>query len=177
MTAHYLRSVLTIHRRIYLAGWMRRSGLAELLPSLRAELAYLGVSAGSMAMSSAFSESYTQPPSGNRDALASEHFLFATAEGEVTSLLVTAHGAGWVDFALISHFANPDHPDASVENAEKRAARIALPVYAIDDQTAIAVSHDAVQVVSEGQSRLVFADCVESYGNCRPLRPAGHLFA
>jgi dipeptidase E len=161
MTAHYLRSVLTIHRRIYLAGWMRRSGLAELLPSLRAELAYLDVSAGSMAVCSAFSENYTQPPSGNRDALASEHFLFTTAEGEVTSLLVTAHGAGWVDFALISHFANPDHPDASLENAEKRAARIALPVYAIDDQTAIAVSHDAVQVVSECQWRLVFADCIE----------------
>jgi dipeptidase E len=156
---------------------MRRSGLAELLPSLRDELVYVGVSAGSMAVSSTFSENYTQPPSGNRDALASEHFLFATAEGEVTSLLVTAHGAGWVDFALISHFANPDHPDASLENAEKRAARIALPVYAIDDQTAIAVSHDAVQVVSECQWRLVIADCIELYGNCRPLRPAGHLFA
>lgn len=34
---------------IYLAEWMRRSGLAELLPSLRNELVYVGVSAGSMA--------------------------------------------------------------------------------------------------------------------------------
>ena len=133
---------------------MRRSGLAELLPSLRAELAYLDVSAGSMAVCSAFSENYTQPPSGNRDALASEHFLFTTAEGEVTSLLVTAHGAGWVDFALIPHFNNPDHPDASLENAGKWAARMPLPVYAIDDQTAIAVSHGAVEVVSEGQWKL-----------------------
>jgi dipeptidase E len=139
---------------IYLAEWMRRSGLAELLPSLRDELVYVGVSAGSMAVSSTFSESYNQPPSGNRDVLTSENFLFATAEGDVTSLLVTAHGAGWVDFALIPHLNNPNHPDASLENAEKWAARTPLPVYAIDDQTAIAVSHDGVQVVSEGQWKL-----------------------
>ena len=139
---------------VYLADWMRRSGLAELLPSLRDELVYVGVSAGSMAVSSTFSENYTRPPNGDRDALRSENFSFATAEGEVTSLLVTAHGAGWVDFALIPHFNNPDHPDASLENAGKWAARMPLPVYAIDDQTAIAVSHGAVEVVSEGQWKL-----------------------
>jgi dipeptidase E len=139
---------------IYLADWMRRSGLVELLPSLRDELVYVGVSAGSMAVSSTFSENYSRPPSGNRDALTSESFSFATAEGEVSSLLVTAHGAGWVDFALIPHLDNPDHPDASLRNAEKWAARIPAPVYAIDDQTAIAVTHSAVQVVSEGQWKL-----------------------
>jgi dipeptidase E len=139
---------------VYLADWMRRSGLAELLPSLRDELVYVGVSAGSMAVSSTFSENYTRPPNGDRDALRSENFSFATAEGEVTSLLVTAHGAVWVDFALIPHFNNPDHPDASLENAGKWAARMPLPVYAIDDQTAIAVSHGAVEVVSEGQWKL-----------------------
>ncbi|MES2312281.1 MAG: Type 1 glutamine amidotransferase-like domain-containing protein [Pseudomonadota bacterium] len=139
---------------VYLADWMRRSGLAELLPSLRDELVYVGVSAGSMAVSSTFSENYTQPPSGHRDALRSENFSFTTAEGEVASLLVTAHGAGWVDFALIPHFDNPNHPDASLENAEKWAAKIPVPVYAIDDQTAIAVNHGAVQVVSEGQWKL-----------------------
>jgi len=139
---------------VYLADWMRRSGLVELLSSLRVAPVYVGVSAGSMAVSSTFSENYTQPPRGNRDALKSENFSFATAGGEVTSLLVTAHGAGWVDFALIPHFGNPAHPDASVENAEKWAARIPLPVYAIDDQTAIAVSDGAVKVVSEGQWKL-----------------------
>lgn len=139
---------------VYLADWMRRSGLVELLPTLRDKLVYVGVSAGSMAVSSIFSENYTHPPSGQRDALKSEKFSFATAEGEVASLLVTAHGAGWVDFALIPHFGNPNHPDASLENAKKWAARIPGPVYAIDDQTAIAVSHGAIRVVSEGQWKL-----------------------
>lgn len=136
---------------VFLAGWMRRSGLTELLSSWRGELVYVGVSAGSMAVSSTFSENYTHPPRGRRDSLTSETFSFATAEGEVASLLVTAHGAGWLDFAVIPHFDNPDHPDACLENAEKWAAKIPVPVYAIDDQTAIAVSDGAVQVVSEGR--------------------------
>ena len=139
---------------VYLADWMRRSGLTELMPSLRDALVYVGVSAGSMAASSLFAENYSNPPSGHRDALASEPFSFATAEGEVPSLLVTAHGAGCVDFALIPHFEHPDHPDASLENAKKWAAKIPAPVYAIDDQSAIAVSDGVVRVVSEGQWKL-----------------------
>jgi dipeptidase E len=144
---------------VYLADWMRWSGLAELLPSLRDEVVYVGVSAASMAVSSTFAENYTQPPSRYRDAPMSENFSFSTAEGEVASLLVTTHGAGWIDFALIPHFENPDHPDASLKNAEKWAAKIPVPVYAIDDQTAIAVSHGAVQVVSEGRWKLFSPTC------------------
>src|SRR6201998_4120790 len=41
---------------LYLSYWMRQSGLTELLPSLRREAVYVGVSAGSMAASSTFGE-------------------------------------------------------------------------------------------------------------------------
>ena len=34
---------------LYLSHWMRQSGLADLLPALRRETVYVGVSAGSMA--------------------------------------------------------------------------------------------------------------------------------
>ncbi|RFU49774.1 Type 1 glutamine amidotransferase-like domain-containing protein [Paraburkholderia sp. DHOC27] len=139
---------------VYLANWMRQSGLTELWSSLRGERVYVGLSAGSMAVSATFAENYTQPPSAYRGAPTSEPFSFATTEGEEASLLVTAHGAGWVDFALIPHFDHPDHPDASLKNAQRWAARIPAPVYAIDDQTAIAVSDANVQVVSEGQWKL-----------------------
>ncbi len=107
-----------------------------------------------MAVSSTFAENYTHPPSGHRDALTSENFSFATAESEVASLLITARGAGWVDFALIPHFDNPDHPDASLQNAEKWAAKIPAPVYAIDDQSAVVVDRGTVRVASEGQWKL-----------------------
>jgi hypothetical protein len=45
----------------YLAYWMRQSGLADILSSLRRELVYVGVSAGSMAVASTFGETYCEP--------------------------------------------------------------------------------------------------------------------
>src|ERR1700677_1264567 len=41
---------------LYLSHWMRLSGLTALLPSLRQESVYVGVSAGSMAVASTFAE-------------------------------------------------------------------------------------------------------------------------
>jgi dipeptidase E len=61
---------------------------------------------------------------------------------------------GLVDFALIPHLDHKDHPDASLANAEKWAARLPVPTYAIDDQTAIQVVDGDVKVVSEGHWKL-----------------------
>lgn len=69
-------------------------------------------------------------------------------------ILVTGQGAGLVDFAVIPHFEHADHPDASLANAERWAARIPAPTYAIDDETAIRVVDGAAQVVSEGHWKL-----------------------
>ena len=55
---------------------------------------------------------------------------------------------------MIPHLERPDHPDASLTNAERWAARIPAPTYAIDDETAIRVVDGAAQVVSEGQWKL-----------------------
>ena len=44
----------------YLCRWMRESGLADLLPSLR-ETVYVGVSAGSMVTAPIFGETYDDP--------------------------------------------------------------------------------------------------------------------
>jgi dipeptidase E len=41
---------------LYLSHWMRQSGLADLAPSLRREMVYVGVSAGSMAATATFGE-------------------------------------------------------------------------------------------------------------------------
>src|SRR5208282_5158323 len=40
----------------YLCHWMRESGLAELLPTLPSAMTYVGVSGGSMAVTSSFGE-------------------------------------------------------------------------------------------------------------------------
>jgi dipeptidase E len=139
---------------LFLANWMRRSGLAALLPTLRADAVYVGVSAGSIAAASTFVETYTDPPRGSDGPLKSESAVFATPKGDVGRLLVTGQGLGLVDFAVIPHFEHPDHPDASLENAEKWAARIPSATYAIDDETAVRVVDGVATVVSEGRWKL-----------------------
>jgi len=139
---------------LFLANWMRRSGLTALLPTLRSEAVYVGVSAGSMAATSTVVETYTEPPRGNDGPHKSEDIVFATPQGDIDRILVTGQGAGLVDFAVIPHLEHPDHPDASLANAQRWAARIPAPTYAIDDQTAIRVVDGVAQVISEGKWKL-----------------------
>jgi dipeptidase E len=138
---------------LYLSHWLRQSGLAELLPSLQ-NTVYVGVSAGSIAATSTFGETYVDPPRGSGEIVKSEQITFTTPEGEINRILVTAEGMGLVDFALIPHLDHADHLDASLANAEKWAARLPVPTYAIDDDSAIQVIDGAVEVISEGQWRL-----------------------
>jgi len=42
----------------------------------------------------------------------------------------------------------------TLANAERWAAGIAVPAYAIDDETAIKVTDDGIEVVSEGHWKL-----------------------
>jgi dipeptidase E len=136
---------------LFLAGWMRRSGLTALLPELRPEAVYVGMSAGSIAAASTFVETYVDPPRDADGPLKSEEVVF---EGGVDRILVTGQGAGLVDFAVIPHFEHPDHLDASRANAEKWAAHIPAPTYALDDQSAVKVADGVAEVVSEGQWQL-----------------------
>ena len=112
---------------LYLARWMRESGLAALLPALR-ELVYVGVSAGSMVTAPTFGETYDDPQTP---------FVIAT-------------GLGLVDFALLPHLDHKDHPESSTANVERMAAAVPVPLYAIDDETALKVTGGTVEVVSEG---------------------------
>ncbi|MEV6633578.1 Type 1 glutamine amidotransferase-like domain-containing protein [Actinoplanes sp. NPDC051470] len=139
---------------LFLAEWMRRSGLGGLLHALRDEAVYVGVSAGAIAATSTFVETYVEPPRGNGGPLESENVVFGTPDGDVDRILVTGQGAGLVDFAVIPHLDHEHHPDASLANAEKWAARIPAPTYAIDDQTAICVVDGVARVVSEGNWKL-----------------------
>lgn len=137
---------------VYLSYWMRQSGLAALLPSLSSDMVYVGVSAGSMAMAGMFAETYFDLPKCSGDRLSSEEIVFEGPDGDMAMALVTAQGAGLVDFAMIPHVDFDDQRD--VANAEKWASRLAVPTYALDDATAVQVTSEAVQVVSEGQWRL-----------------------
>jgi dipeptidase E len=120
---------------LYLCHWMRESGLADLMPSL-ADKVWVGVSAGSMVMTPRIGEDFVnwKPPTGGDNAL------------------------GIVGFSIYPHLDNEYLPENTMANAEKWAAGIGCPAYAIDDQTAIKVVDGNVEVVSEGRWHLFRAD-------------------
>ena len=112
---------------LYLCHWMRQSGLADLLPSLR-ETVWVGLSAGSMVMTPRIGKDFVgwKPPTGGDRTL------------------------GIVDFSIFPHLDHELLPENTMADAERWAAEIAGPAYAIDDQTAIQVVDGAVEVVSAG---------------------------
>ena len=113
---------------LYLCHWMRQSGLAELLESLPG-IVWVGLSAGSMVMTPRVGDDFveTKPPiTGNDLAL------------------------GVVDFSIFPHLDNPDCPENTMPAAQKWAASLGGPAYAMDDETAIQVADGTVKVVSEG---------------------------
>lgn len=112
---------------LYLCHWMRESGLADLLPSLH-DTVWVGLSAGSMVMSPRIGQDFVgwKAPSGNDSTL------------------------GIVDFSIFPHVDHPELTENTMAAAEKWAAEIAGPAYAIDDDTAIKVVEGNVEVVSAG---------------------------
>src|SRR5262245_44635476 len=80
---------------LYLCYWLRQSGLADLVPSLRA--VYVGLSAGSLVMTPQIGEDFIRwtPPSGGDETL------------------------GLVGFVIFPHLDHPDLPDNSMADAER----------------------------------------------------------
>lgn len=115
---------------LYLNHWMRASGLADLFPSLR-DTVYVGLSAGSMVMAPHVGDEFVgwKPAHGGDSAL------------------------GMVDFSIFPHLDQAACPDNTMAHAEKWAARLPVPGYAIDDDTAIKVVDGVVEIVSEGHWR------------------------
>jgi dipeptidase E len=60
---------------------------------------------------------------------------------------------GVVDLSIFPHL--DAFPSNTMEAAEKWAAELAVPAYAIDDDTAIRVVDGAVGVISEGRWKLL----------------------
>ena len=116
---------------LYLGHWMQQSGLADLLPSL-GEMVYVGFSAGSMVLTPRIGEDFVgwKPPTGDDSTL------------------------GIVDFSIFPHVDHPDLPENTMAEAERWAAGLSNPAYAIDDDTAIKVVDGTVDVVSEGHWKL-----------------------
>lgn len=116
----------------YLCYWMRQSGLTDLLPSLLEKTVYVGLSAGSMVMT-----------------------RYGTTYGNHVLPPETEKSLNYFDFAIHPHLDYEGFPNNTLAKLEARAAALPMPSYLIDDQTAIKIVDDVVEVVSEGSWKLV----------------------
>ena len=116
----------------FLAHWMLESGLMEVVAD-RPDLVYVGVSAGSLVMAPHIGQDFVSWPAPGADD----------------------RTLGLVDFAMFPHVDHPDLPENTMADAERWAASMDIPAYAMDDDTAFEVVEGRVRVVSEGRWRLL----------------------
>ena len=116
---------------LYLCYWMRQSGLADLLPSLR-ETVYVGVSGGSMVAAPNVGRTSS---AGSRPPAAIERWDWLILRCFRTWITRTCRTIPW-------------------PTQKNGPPGCQVPTYAIDDQTAIKVIDGTVEVVSEGHWKL-----------------------
>jgi dipeptidase E len=127
---------------VYLRYWMEQTGVAKLLPSLNA--VYVGLSAGSMVMSPRIGDFFVQwKPS--RDIP-----IFSAGKNGNDGATTGDETLGLVDFSIFPHLDHEMMPHNTLAYAEKWAAGIGVPAYAMDDDTALKVVDGSVEVITEG---------------------------
>ena len=131
----------------YLSHWMQESGFAKRLPGLLDEKVYVGISAGSMVAG----------PSLNVDRAELRRtgvYYDDEYEEGAPKGAGSDRGLGLIGFAIRPHLNSEDFPNTDVGTMGRWAAKLDVPTYAIDDETAVKVVGGEVGVVSEGEWRL-----------------------
>lgn len=117
----------------YLVSWLTKSGLEEVLPELLKTRVYVGISAGSMAATVNLRMSTSQK-----------------SYSEKVFPLKDDRGLGFVNFHVRPHLNSEHFPKLRIKFIGEIAKEIPEPVYAIDDNTAVVVNDNKIEVVSEG---------------------------
>lgn len=123
----------------HLMRWLKESGLADLLPELLKTRVYAGISAGSMvtgptlALSNNDKKIYYEEEFGyrNEDAL------------------------NFVSLYVRPHYNSQDFPNARKEFLEEVAKETNVPIYALDDESALKIVDNNIEVISEGEYLLL----------------------
>ncbi|MGA5731602.1 Type 1 glutamine amidotransferase-like domain-containing protein [Streptomyces seoulensis] len=124
----------------HLARSITGNGLADGIREALADRVYVGLSAGSMILSQYLTEHSADVLGDTADL----HLLGATTVTPPLPLL---------DAYLKPHLHSPDFPERDDTWADRITARADFPLYFIDDDTALRVRDDKVDVVSEGRWR------------------------
>lgn len=112
---------------LYLAYWMRQSGLDKLLPHWNG--VYVGMSAGSMVLT---------PDIGR------EFVGWTKGDGSDRPLSL-------IPVSIFPHLNHPQLTENTTEAARNWAKRLKNPAYAMDDQSALLVDDKTITLLSEGE--------------------------
>lgn len=128
----------------YLGYWLEKSGLAEALPQLLATKVYVGSSAGSMITTQSL---LTASPSLKR--------LAADEPSDIDTLGPEGQGSsrtlGLVQLIMRPHYTSTKYPYITDELLQKAANMAGCRLYALDNDSALKIVDNSVEVVSEGQ--------------------------
>lgn len=131
----------------YLSYWLQESGLAKRLPELLKNKVYMGISAGGAMV--------THSLNVNREKLEKTGIYYDDEYDEAAPLNAGSDKTlKLIDFVIRPHLNADYFPIATLENMEKAAAKVDVPLYAFDDQSAIRVVDGKVEVISEGEWKL-----------------------
>jgi dipeptidase E len=118
----------------YLLYWIKKSGLMDELSEFLKTKVWVGISAGSMAPGMSILN--------DEDRATVKNVL-----GEDVGI----NGLGYTRFSLKPHYLSPLFDGRGEADVAKEAEQVKEPLYAIDDNSAIVIDGDRVEVVSEGQ--------------------------
>ena len=116
----------------YLMDWVGKSGLKDLLTDWLKTKTYIGLSAGSMIVGKWWLDKH--------DA----EFYDEPDKYDKYSCL------GYVDFHIMPHLNLAMFPRVRIPNIQKLAAKIKETIYALDDNSAVKVDGDKVEIISTG---------------------------
>jgi len=121
----------------HLMYWFNKSGLSEILPELLKTNIYIGVSAGTV--------------------VATPSLLNSKSEAKIVEKIsgqISHQGLGLIGFMIEPHVNSVWFPESTFENLEKKSKHYKYPIYCLDDNSAIKIDGDIIEIISEGEWKL-----------------------
>lgn len=127
----------------YLSYWMEKSGLFDKLPELLRTRVYAGISAGSMIATKSIRTA--SQAINNPDKFYSQEYDELGPKGRSAG-----RTAELVDFVLRPHYNQVRFPGNPDDVFKAIVADVKVPLYAIDDSSAVKVEDENIEVIGEG---------------------------
>jgi dipeptidase E len=132
----------------YLSYWMQKSGLMDMLPRLLNTKVYAGISAGSIIAGTSLALS--SPALKNPEAFKDGDYDLVGPKGASSSKTLNL-----VNFVFRPHLNSRYFNLVRKELLEQKAKEINYSVYALDDDSALKIIGDSIEVISEGEWTLI----------------------